>query len=82
MKTRYYKLCKALRKYNGFNQSEMARLTGMSRASYISLEKGTKKFYLDEAESFSKATGVTLEELSAGKAIKKEITKVMEVKPN
>jgi DNA-binding XRE family transcriptional regulator/uncharacterized phage-associated protein len=58
---------KHLREEAGFSQEKMASELGMSRVSYIAVEKGDKDITLSQAEILSRMFGVSLDELQEGK---------------
>lgn len=62
-KTRYADFIKYLREERGLSQAEVANKTLMSRASYGSVEKGTKELTLAEAEAITQLFGITIDEL-------------------
>ena len=63
MKTTYAHFIKYLREERKLSQAEVAKITTMSRASYVAVEKGTKELTLAEANSITKLFGITLDEL-------------------
>ena len=63
MKTTYANFIKYLREERALSQAEVATVTGMSRASFIALEKGTKELSLAEALALTKLFGITVDEL-------------------
>jgi transcriptional regulator with XRE-family HTH domain len=60
---------KHLREDAGFSQEKMAGELGMSRVSYMAVEKGDKDITLSQAEILSRMFGVSLDELQGGKRI-------------
>ena len=62
-KTSYASLIKYLREERSLSQEVVAKRVSMSRASYVSVEKGTKELSLKEAESVTKLFGITIDEL-------------------
>ncbi len=58
---------KRLREEAGFSQEKMASELGMSRVSYMAVEKGDKDITLSQAEILSRMFGVSLDELQGGK---------------
>jgi DNA-binding XRE family transcriptional regulator/uncharacterized phage-associated protein len=63
MKTTYAALVKYLREEQKLSQEAVAKQIGVSRASYVAVEKGTKELTLKEADALTKLFGITLEEL-------------------
>ncbi len=63
MKTTYAHFLKYLREERTMSQAEVALVAGMSRASYVAVEKGTKELTLAEANAITKLFGITLDEL-------------------
>ncbi len=63
MKTSYASLIKYLREEHKLSQEIVAKKTGMSRASFVAVEKGTKELTLKEAEAITKLFGITIDEL-------------------
>jgi DNA-binding XRE family transcriptional regulator len=68
----YSKLCIAIRKHIGYSQTKMAKTLNMSRSSYLKLEKGHKKLYLEDSKIVCDLVGITLEQLLEGKEVKTE----------
>lgn len=64
MKTTYAAFIKALREERGLSQADVAEKAGMSRPSYVSVEKGTKELTLAEAAAIANLFGITVDELS------------------
>lgn len=60
-KTKYYRTCKKVRKLLGFTQEQMARHIGMSRTSWMAVEKGTKQLTLDEAALVSESVKMPID---------------------
>jgi DNA-binding XRE family transcriptional regulator/uncharacterized phage-associated protein len=60
---------KSLREEAGFSQEKMASELGMSRVSYMAVEKGDKDITLSQAEILSRMFGVSLDELQEGKKV-------------
>ncbi|MDO8659768.1 MAG: DUF4065 domain-containing protein [Candidatus Parcubacteria bacterium] len=56
-----------LRKTNNLSQAFVAEKIGVSRASYIEIEKGVKELTLSQANTIAGIFGITLTELIAGK---------------
>lgn len=63
MSNEYSTLIKTLRLKEGISQSVMAERVGISRPSYIAVEKGTKELSLAEAGKLSAVFGITVDEL-------------------
>ena len=63
MKTTYADFIKYLREERKLSQAEVAKVTDMSRASFVAVEKGTKELTLAEADAITKLFGITLDEL-------------------
>jgi DNA-binding XRE family transcriptional regulator/uncharacterized phage-associated protein len=63
MKTTYSGFLKYLRDEKKLSQAEVAKVAGMSRASYVAVEKGTKELTLAEADDITKLFGITIDEL-------------------
>ena len=61
------------RKINGISQAYVAEKIGVSRASYIEIEKGAKELTLSQANKIAEIFNISLEELISGK-------KVMDIK--
>ena len=68
MSNTYFKLVKELRDKAGLSQSELAKRVGISRTSYVSLEKGTKELSLLEAQKLSAVFGISIQDLLSGQA--------------
>lgn len=56
-----------LRKINKLSQAFMAQKIGVSRASYIEIEKGTKELTISQAQKISNVFNISLESLIYGK---------------
>lgn len=56
-----------LRKNQGISQAFVAEKIGVSRASYIEIEKGTKELTLSQANEIAKTFNISLGELISGK---------------
>jgi len=63
MSTTYAAFIKYLREEKELAQADVAAATGMSRASYVAVEKGTKELTLAEADALTKLFGITIDEL-------------------
>jgi transcriptional regulator with XRE-family HTH domain len=61
--TTYASFIKYLREERKLAQADVATATGMSRASYVAVEKGTKELTLAEADAITKLFGLTIDEL-------------------
>lgn len=68
MSNTYFKLIKELRESKKLSQDEVAKKIGISRPSYVSLEKGTKELSLVEAQKLSAVFGITIQDLLSGQA--------------
>ncbi len=68
MSTTYAAFIKYLREERKLAQTDVAAATGMSRASYVAVEKGTKELSLAEADAITKLFGITIDELLQTKA--------------
>ncbi len=68
MSNTYSTLIKTLRLKEGISQNVMAERIGISRPSYIAVEKGTKELSLAEAEKLSAVLGISIDELLGGQA--------------
>lgn len=60
-----------LRKTLGISQAFVAEKIGISRASYIEIEKGTKEFTLSQANKIAEIFNISLDELISGKTVSK-----------
>jgi len=58
-----------LRKSNGISQAFVAEKIGVSRASYIEIEKGAKELTLSQANKIAEIFNVSLDELISGKTM-------------
>ncbi len=58
-----------LRKNQGISQAFVAEKIGVSRASYIEIEKGTKELTLSQANKIAEIFNVSLDELISGKTM-------------
>lgn len=56
-----------LRKINKLSQAFMAQKIGVSRASYIEIEKGTKELTISQAQKIADIFNISLESLISGK---------------
>lgn len=66
MNNTYGQFIKALRNERDFSQSELAIKLGMSRPSYVAIEKGKKELTLSEADKLSEIFGVSIKEMECG----------------
>ena len=57
------------RKNQGISQAYVALKIGVSRASYIEIEKGTKDLTISQANKIAEIFNITLEELISGKVL-------------
>lgn len=62
----HIKFIKSLREQRGFSQQEIADKLGISRTSYIGVEKGTRELFLSEAQKLSGIFGISLEDMEIG----------------
>jgi transcriptional regulator with XRE-family HTH domain len=58
-----------LRKSQGISQAFVAKKIGLSRASYIEIEKGSKELTISQANKIADIFHITLDELISGKLI-------------
>jgi len=58
-----------LRKNQGISQAYVAEKIGVSRASYIEIEKGAKELTLSQANKIAEIFNISLEELISGKKL-------------
>lgn len=63
MINKYAKFIKDIRKERGISQSFMAEKIGISRPSYVAIEKGTRDLTLGEFEKLSSVLNISFEEL-------------------
>lgn len=61
MTTTYAALVRSLRERHGYSQAFVAEKLGISRATYISLEAGTKELTLEQAEKLSTLLGIQID---------------------
>lgn len=66
MTKKFNQFIKSLREERGLSQQEVADKLGMSRPSYISVEKGTKELSLSEAQKLANIFGISLKDLELG----------------
>lgn len=65
MSTKYAKLIKSLRVEKGLSQAFVAEKLGLSRQSYMAVERGTRELNLPEAEKLRELYGISIEELAS-----------------
>jgi len=65
-KTKYSQTIKGLREVKGITQDEMAKKLGMSRPTYIAVEKGTRELTVSEFDVLAGVLGVSMDELELG----------------
>src|SRR3989338_6081925 len=58
-----------LRKSNGISQAFVAEKIGVSRASYIEIEKGAKELTLSQANKIAEVFNISLDEIISGKIL-------------
>lgn len=61
--TTYGDFIREQREKLGLSQQAMAGKVGVSRSTYVAIEKGTKELTLTEAESLARLFGITIDEL-------------------
>ena len=66
MINKYIKAIREMRISRGVSQLDMSKKLSISRASYISMEKGKRDLSIDELEKISNILGVSLQELESG----------------
>jgi len=64
MSTKYASFIKYLRTKRGISQSVVAEKLGLSRQSYMAVERGIREMTLQEAEKLCELYGISIEELS------------------
>lgn len=64
-----HKFLLELRKKQGISQAFTAEKIGVSRASYIEIEKGAKELTLSQAQTIAKIFNITLSELISGEQV-------------
>ena len=64
MSTKYASLIKTLRTERGLSQSAVAEKLGLSRQSYMAVERGTREMTLPEVQSLCALYAVAIEEFS------------------
>ena len=77
MSTKYASIVKQLRIKAGFSQLTMAEKLGISRQSYMSIERGSRELNFDEAEKFCGIFGITMDDLAKATEQKYEKYKQM-----
>ena len=68
------KKIKALREENNFSQDYMARELGMSRPTYMQIEKGKREITITEAKKLAAIFSISLEDFLAGKKSQYKVT--------
>jgi len=66
MSTKYASIIKDLRLKRGLSQLYMAEKLGLSRQSYMAVERGTRELTIGEFEKLSAILGISFEELESG----------------
>src|SRR3989338_2203606 len=66
MSTKYASIIKNLRIKGGLSQLSMAEKLGLSRQSYMAVERGARELTLDEAEKLCSVFGISIEVLESG----------------
>lgn len=66
MTNKYGSYIKSFRNERGFSQSLVAEKLGLSRASYIGMEKGERELTLSEFDKLSNILGISMEEIETG----------------
>ena len=64
MSTKYAPMIKNLRIKGGFSQLSMAEKIGLSRQSYMAVERGSRELSLNEAEKLCGIFGISMEDLT------------------
>ena len=64
MSNKYAQFIKALRTKRGFSQLVIAEKLGISRASYIAIERGSRELTFEEAEKIKDLFGISIEEFA------------------
>src|SRR3989338_5729088 len=67
MATNLYKKIKALREQNKFSQEYLAEKLGVSRPTYMQIEKGERELTISEAEKLAHVFDMSLEDFLAGR---------------
>ena len=58
---------KKLREKQGISQDFLAKRIGVSRPTYVQIEAGKRKLLVEEAQTFAKFFGLSLDDFLAGK---------------
>ncbi len=66
MGTKYASIIKNLRAKGGLSQLILAEKLGISRQSYMAIERGSRELTLEEAEKLCNIFGISLRELESG----------------
>lgn len=74
-----YKKLKLLREQGGFSQEQLADELGLSRPTYMQIEKGERELTISEAKKLASIFGTTFEDFLAGSVPEHEI--ILEDKP-
>ena len=77
MSTKYASIIKNLRTKGGLSQLSMAEKLGLSRQSYMAVERGARELTLDEADKLCGIFGITMEDLAKSTEPKYEKYKQM-----
>lgn len=77
MSTKYASIIKNLRTKGGFSQLSMAEKLGLSRQSYMAVERGVRELSLDEAEKICGIFSISMEDLAKATEPKYEKYKQM-----
>lgn len=77
MSTKYAAFIRAFREKRGFSQLFVAEKLGISRQSYMTIERGAKEMTLQEAEKLCELYGISIEEFSTATAPQYEKYKQM-----
>ena len=62
----YIAFITSLRKEKGFSQAKIAEILGISRTSYLDVEKGTRDLSVSELEKLANFFGLTIEQILSG----------------
>lgn len=71
---------KKLRKNNAYSQGAISKKLGVSRPTYMSIEKGERELTISEAEKLAKIYGLSLSDLLAGREESRKVSIVAEKK--
>lgn len=63
---KYVEKIKKLRNERGFSQDQIAKVIGVSRPTYTSIESGKQELSLEEAKKLASLFGISIDELSSG----------------